>query len=117
MPGQLIFSTLRSGQVDMIQALRSPGSALKPFLYRLALDEGLIHSASLLVDAPLKLADYAPQNFLREHRGPVSAATALQLSLNVPAVDLLQRINPVTFDAPAPCRFAPAVSGAGSVPI
>ena len=93
------LSVRRSGHVDMVQAIRSPGSTLKPFLYGMALDQGLIHSASLLSDAPLKLHGYAPQNFLGDYRGAVTAAEALRLSLNVPAVTLLQHINPVTFDA------------------
>ncbi len=92
------YSGARSGHVDMVQALRSPGSALKPFLYGMALESGMIHSASLLSDVPLKLAGYAPKNFLRDYKGAVTVAESLQLSLNVPAVDLLQRITPVEFD-------------------
>ncbi|MGB1257489.1 MAG: penicillin-binding protein 1C [Thiolinea sp.] len=92
------YSRERSGHVDMVQGVRSPGSSLKPFLYGMAFEDGLIHSASLLSDVPLKLSGYAPKNFLRDFRGAVTAAKALQLSLNVPAVDLLQRISPPTFD-------------------
>lgn len=92
------YAARRSGHVDMVQALRSPGSALKPFLYGMALESGMIHSASLLGDVPFKLAGYAPKNFLREYKGAVTAAEALQLSLNVPAVDLLQRMSPAVFD-------------------
>jgi penicillin-binding protein 1C len=62
---------------------------LKPFLYGLALDDGLIHSESLLVDAPQSFGDYRPGNFDMAFNGPVGAAEALRLSLNVPAVDLL----------------------------
>lgn len=87
----------RYGYVDTVQAIRSPGSTLKPFLYGMAIDEGFIHSASLLRDVPLQIQDYAPKNFLRQFSGPVSAAEALQHSLNVPAVDLLQRLSPITF--------------------
>ena len=93
------FSAQRSGHVDMVQAQRSPGSTLKPFLYGLALEQGLIHSASLLSDVPLKLSGYAPKNFRRDYKGAVTAAEALQLSLNVPAVDLLQRVSPAVLDA------------------
>ncbi len=89
----------RFGHVDMVQALRSPGSTLKPFLYGMALDDGLIHSASLLSDVPVKLEDYAPRNFFRNFSGPVSVTQALQQSLNVPAVDLLQRVTPAAFVA------------------
>ncbi len=93
------FSRRRQGQVDMVQAVRSPGSTLKPFLYGMALEQGLIHSGSLLSDVPLRLGNYAPENFMRTFQGPVSAEQALQLSLNVPAVGLLQRIDPGVFDA------------------
>lgn len=89
----------RFGHVDMVQAVRSPGSTLKPFLYGMALDDGLVHSASLLSDVPLKLNDYAPQNFFRHFSGAVSVAQALQQSLNVPAVDILQRLTPSGFVA------------------
>jgi penicillin-binding protein 1C len=92
-------SSERFGHVDMVQALRSPGSTLKPFLYGMALDEGLIHSASLLSDVPIKLDNYAPQNFFRHFSGAVSVAQALQQSLNVPAVDMLQRLTPARFVA------------------
>ncbi|KQR18501.1 penicillin-binding protein 1C [Xanthomonas sp. Leaf148] len=95
----------RLGHVDMVQAWRSPGSTLKPFLYGMALDDGLIHSESLLVDAPQSFGDYRPGNFDAAFNGPVSAATALRLSLNVPAVDLLDRIGPA--------RFAARLSNAG----
>ncbi|HET7845719.1 MAG TPA: penicillin-binding protein 1C, partial [Xanthomonadales bacterium] len=89
----------RLGHVDMAAATRSPGSTLKPFLYGLALDEGLIHSESLLVDAPQSFDGYRPANFGDTFNGPVSAADALRLSLNVPAVDLLQRVTPQKFAA------------------
>ena len=89
----------RLGHVDMVQAWRSPGSTLKPFLYGLALDDGLIHSESLFVDAPQAFGDYRPGNFDAAFNGPVGAAEALRLSLNVPAVDLLDRVGPVRFSA------------------
>ncbi|HRO28234.1 MAG TPA: penicillin-binding protein 1C, partial [Luteimonas sp.] len=84
----------RLGHVDMVRAWRSPGSTLKPFLYGMALDDGLIHSESLLVDAPQSFSGYRPGNFDAAFNGPVGAATALRLSLNVPAVDLLDRVGP-----------------------
>ncbi|MBL8510658.1 MAG: hypothetical protein JNM52_03340, partial [Betaproteobacteria bacterium] len=87
----------RFAHVDMTQGIRSPGSTLKPFLYALALDEGLIHSESLLVDAPQSFGGYAPGNFQASFSGPVSVSEALQRSLNVPAVDLLDRLGPVRF--------------------
>ncbi|GAB2518308.1 penicillin-binding protein 1C [Lysobacter humi (ex Lee et al. 2017)] len=94
-----IDDAARLGHVDMVRAWRSPGSTLKPFLYGLALEEGLIHSESLLVDAPQSFGDYRPGNFDVAFNGPVSAADALRLSLNVPAVDLLDRVGPARFDA------------------
>ena len=89
----------RLGHVDMVQAWRSPGSTLKPFLYGLALEDGLIHSESLLVDAPQSFGGYRPGNFDAAFNGPVGAAEALRLSLNVPAVDLLDRVGPARFSA------------------
>lgn len=89
----------RAAHVDMVRAVRSPGSTLKPFLYALALDDGLVHSESLLVDAPQNFGDYAPGNFQASFNGPVSVSEALQRSLNVPAVDLLERIGPARFAA------------------
>ncbi len=89
----------RLGHVDMVKAWRSPGSTLKPFLYGLALDDGLIHSESLLIDAPQSFGDYRPGNFDMAFNGPIGAAEALRLSLNVPAVDLLDRVGPSRFAA------------------
>lgn len=98
--GSVVFAdTARLGHVDMVRAWRSPGSTLKPFLYGLALDDGLIHSESLLVDAPQSFGDYRPGNFDAAFNGPVGAAEALRLSLNVPAVDLLDRVGPARFSA------------------
>lgn len=94
-----LADTARLGHVDMVKAWRSPGSTLKPFLYGLALDDGLIHSQSLLVDAPQSFGGYKPGNFDAAFNGPVAAADALRLSLNVPAVDLLDRIGPSRFSA------------------
>ena len=89
----------RLGDVDMVQAWRSPGSTLKPFLYGLALDDGLIHSESLLVDVPQSFGGYRPGNFNSAFNGPIGAAEALRLSLNIPAVDLLDRVGPARFSA------------------
>uniref|UniRef100_UPI002624BCC9 penicillin-binding protein 1C n=1 Tax=uncultured Azohydromonas sp. TaxID=487342 RepID=UPI002624BCC9 len=89
----------RAAHVDMVRAVRSPGSTLKPFLYALALDEGLVHSESLLVDAPQSFGGYQPGNFQASFSGPVSVAEALRKSLNVPAVDLLERLTPQRFAA------------------
>ena len=89
----------RLGHVDMVRAWRSPGSTLKPFLYGLALDDGLIDSESLLIDAPQSFGTYRPGNFDMAYNGPIGAAEALRLSLNVPAVDLIDRIGPTRFVA------------------
>lgn len=89
----------RAAHVDMVRAVRSPGSTLKPFLYAMALDDGLVHSESLLIDAPQSFGGYAPGNFEAAFSGPVSVSDALQRSLNVPAVDLLDRIGPARFAA------------------
>lgn len=84
----------RHGYLDMVQAIRSPGSTLKPFIYGLALDEGLVHSASLLSDAPRLGTDYRPANFTGAFQGPVTLTRALQQSLNVPAVQVLEALGP-----------------------
>lgn len=89
----------RLGHVDMVRAPRSPGSTLKPFLYGLALEDGLITSQSLLVDAPQDFGGYKPGNFDEKFSGPVSVAEALQRSLNVPAVDVLDHVGPNRFVA------------------
>ncbi len=89
----------RFGQVDMISAMRSPGSTLKPFLYGMALDAGLIHSESLLQDVPRRYGDYRPGNFSAGFSGAVAASSALALSLNLPAVQLLEAYGPKRFAA------------------
>lgn len=95
----------RFGHVDMVQAIRSPGSTLKPFLFGLAIDDGLIHSHSLMADVPRSWGEYRPSNFSQHYSGPVSASEALQRSLNIPFVDLLERYGPR--------RFTAALHGAG----
>jgi penicillin-binding protein 1C len=87
----------REGQVDVIQALRSPGSTLKPALYAMAFDRGLAHPATLVDDVPTQFGDYAPANFMSRHYGRITLAEALRLSLNVPAVAVLDRLGPVAF--------------------
>lgn len=91
------FNASRLGQVDMIQALRSPGSTLKPFIYGLAMDQGLIHSHSMLLDVPRYKKAYNPGNFTRGFSGPVTVTRALQDSLNLPAVQVLEAYGPGRF--------------------
>lgn len=87
----------RFGHVDMVNAIRSPGSVLKPFIYGLAMDEGLIHPASLLQDVPRRTGDYRPGNFDSGFHGPVSMSEALVRSLNLPAVQVLEAYGPKKF--------------------
>jgi len=89
----------RFGHIDMVRATRSPGSTLKPFLYGLAIEDGLIHSESLLSDAPVEYAGYKPTNFSSNYNGPVSVRYALQQSLNIPAVQVLHHYEPNKFVA------------------
>ncbi|HUK06599.1 MAG TPA: penicillin-binding protein 1C [Stellaceae bacterium] len=85
------------GQIDLARARRSPGSALKPFIYGLAFDDRVVHPESLIDDEPMRFGDYAPRDFDRQFEGTVSVRHALQQSLNVPAVALLDRVGPVRF--------------------
>lgn len=87
----------RFAHVDMVQARRSPGSTLKPFLYGMALDAGLIHSESLLADVPQSFDGYQPGNFQADFSGPVSVTEALRQSLNVPAVEVLSQLGAHNF--------------------
>jgi penicillin-binding protein 1C len=81
------------GQVDGTRAPRSPGSTLKPFVYALGLEQGLIHPLSILSDAPESFGDYDPENFDREFVGPIRACDALARSRNLPAVELASRLR------------------------
>ncbi len=87
------FDERRAGQVDMTEALRSPGSALKPFIYGLAFEDGIAHPETLIEDRPVRYGAYAPENFDLTFQGTVTARRALQLSLNVPAVALLDGVG------------------------
>jgi penicillin-binding protein 1C len=80
------------GQVDGTRSLRSPGSTLKPFVYALAMEQGLIHPMSILSDAPHSFSEYNPENFDREFLGPIRASDALARSRNVPAVALASEL-------------------------
>ncbi|SDP49831.1 penicillin-binding protein 1C [Afipia sp. GAS231] len=87
------FDDRRAGQVDMTRALRSPGSTLKPFIYGLAFEDGFVHPDSLIDDRPIRFGSYAPENFDMTFQGTVPIRKALQLSLNVPAIALLDRVG------------------------
>lgn len=93
------------GQVDGITALRSPGSTLKPLLYALAIDDGLITPKMVITDVPRNFAGYRPENYDETYRGKVTVEQALSLSLNVPAVELLDKLGVE--------RFTHALSYAG----
>ncbi|AXK79794.1 penicillin-binding protein 1C [Pseudolabrys taiwanensis] len=87
------FDARRAGQVDMTQALRSPGSTLKPFIYGLGFEDGLIHPETLIDDQPQRYGNYVPENFDLTFQGTVSIRKALQLSLNGPAIAVLGRVG------------------------
>ncbi|MBV9420626.1 MAG: penicillin-binding protein 1C [Alphaproteobacteria bacterium] len=86
-----------NGQVDLAQRARSPGSALKPFIYGMAFDNLILHPASIMTDAPTMFGDYAPKDFEGTFQGAVTARDALRMSLNIPAVMALDRIGPLAF--------------------
>ena len=87
------FDERRAGQVDMTQALRSPGSTLKPFIYGLAFEDGLLHPETLIDDKPVRYGNYAPENFDLTFQGTVTVRRALQMSLNVPAIAVLNKVG------------------------
>ncbi|MCF6319589.1 MAG: penicillin-binding protein 1C [Proteobacteria bacterium] len=93
------LSQSRAGHVDMVQAIRSPGSTLKPFIYSMAIDQGLIHSQSLLFDVPQSFSGYRPKNFSSSFHGAVSVSQALGRSLNMPVVQLLDEVTAESFYA------------------
>lgn len=84
----------RRGAIDMISAVRSPGSTLKPIIYGLGFEAGLIHPATLIEDRPVRFGAYAPRNFDDDFHGTVTIRDALQQSLNIPAVKLLNAVGP-----------------------
>ena len=106
----------RFGHIDMVSAVRSPGSVLKPFVYGMALDDGLIHPASLLQDVPRRFSDYRPGNFDSGFHGPVSASDALVRSLNLPAVQVLEAYGPKRFAASLRNAGLPLMLPAGAEP-
>ncbi len=96
------------GWLDLTAQARSPGSTLKPFIYAIAFDDGAASPATKIADLPKRFAAYQPENFDRMFRGDVTISEALQHSLNVPAVLMLDRIGPE--------RFAASLELAGALP-
>jgi penicillin-binding protein 1C len=88
------FDAGRSGWIDMTRVLRSPGSTLKPFIYGLAFEQGLVSQETMIEDRPADFFGYRPKNFDMTYQGDVTVRQALQLSLNVPAVRLLDAVGP-----------------------
>jgi len=101
------FDAGRAGQMDMTQALRSPGSALKPFIYGLGFEDGFIQPETLIEDRPASYGAYAPKDFDFGFKGTVTVCEALQYSLNVPAIAVLDRVGP--------SRLAARLAQAGAV--
>ena len=121
-------SVARRGTIDMARAVRSPGSALKPFIYAMAFDRLIIHPETMLEDRARNFGDYAPSDFDGRFQGEVTAREALQYSLNLPVVAVLERLGAGRFIAalaaagtrlrlPAPAvepGLAVALGGAGT---
>ncbi|MER8507740.1 penicillin-binding protein 1C [Mesorhizobium sp. M0199] len=103
------FDASRSGWIDMTKVVRSPGSTLKPFIYGLAFEQGLVAQEMLIEDSPADFSGYRPKNFDMGYQGDVSIRQALQLSLNVPAIRVL--------DAVGPARLMARFRQAGVMPI
>ena len=87
----------RAGALDLTRAIRSPGSALKPFIYAMAFEDGIAGPETRLEDLPRRFGTYAPEDFDRGFAGTVTAAEALRRSLNLPAVALLEEVGPARF--------------------
>jgi penicillin-binding protein 1C len=116
------FDHDRNGPIDMTLAVRSPGSALKPFIYGLAFETGLAHPETVIQDRAVRFGRYAPENFDDKFHGAVSVRQALQLSLNVPAVKLLAAVGPARlasrvrqsgFEIDVPRNLTVALGGVG----
>ena len=88
-----------AGFVDLARGIRSPGSTLKPVIYALAFDDGIVRPDTRIDDLPQHFGSYAPLNFDRGFQGTVTVRQALQLSLNVPAAAVFERVGPARFTA------------------
>jgi penicillin-binding protein 1C len=98
----------RAGALDLTRAVRSPGSALKPLIYALAFEAGVVTPETMMEDLPRRFGDYAPENFDRAFQGRLRIADALRQSLNQPAVALLNEVGPL--------RLASVMKAAGAMP-
>jgi penicillin-binding protein 1C len=116
------FDADRNGPIDMTQAVRSPGSALKPFIYGMGFEAGHGHPETLIQDRPVRFGSYAPENFDNSYHGTVTVRQALQLSLNIPAVKMLAAVGPARlsarirqagFDIDVPRNLTVALGGVG----
>ncbi len=106
----------RAGHIDMTRAIRSPGSALKPLIYGMGFEAGLAHPATLIDDTPRDFGGYAPQNFDQKFNGPMSIRKALERSLNVPAVSMLDAVGPARFMARMKASGIPVRLPEGAAP-
>lgn len=106
----------RKGYVDLTRAIRSPGSALKPFLYGLSFEAGLARPTTAVADFPQSFGSYEPNDYDDRYLGVVTATTALRRSLNVPAVDLIDAYGPVRFAAHLAAAGAPLTLPRGASP-
>lgn len=93
------FDSSRAGWIDMTRIVRSPGSTLKPFIYGLAFEQGMVAQETMIEDSPADFSGYRPKNFDMGYQGDVSIRQALQLSLNVPAIRILDAVGPARLTA------------------
>lgn len=93
------FDSSRAGWIDMTRIVRSPGSTLKPFIYGLAFEQGMVAQETMIEDSPADFSGYRPKNFDMGYQGDVSVRQALQLSLNVPAIRILDAVGPARLTA------------------
>ena len=94
------FDNMHSGQIDGVLVKNQPGSSMKPFLYALAIEKGLLEPSSVLADVPSEFGNeklYIPENFNNRFNGPVRTRIALASSLNIPAVATLNKVGVSTY--------------------
>ena len=94
------------GWIDLTNRARSPGSTLKPFIYGMAFDELILHPSSMMTDSPTMFGDYAPKDFEGTFQGSITARDALRMSLNIPAVMVLDRVGPLAHPMKVPVTRA-----------